>query len=226
MRTKKQPPMVTKQCKVCSSDFQVSQYRVKYKHTCSKECRVKASAIGHSTGVTMVARDCPVCGVGFSVKKGQERNVQYCSASCGHKARAAMLTTKVTNTCTICLREFLCLRCKRGQKTCSIACGAESQRRTWATGVGLGDPRVTAAVAVRRANKKGAVPGWFNKAEAAAIYNEADRLRREHGSVVHVDHIVPLTSELVCGLHWAGNLRIMSGADNQAKGNRIWPDMP
>jgi hypothetical protein len=41
----------------------------------------------------------------------------------------------------------------------------------------------------------------------------------------HVDHIVPLTSDLVCGLHCEANLQIAVGKDNIAKNNRWWPDM-
>jgi len=36
----------------------------------------------------------------------------------------------------------------------------------------------------------------------------------------HVDHIVPLVSQLVCGL------QILDAKANIEKGNRSWPDMP
>lgn len=41
-----------------------------------------------------------------------------------------------------------------------------------------------------------------------------------------VDHIVPLTSDLGCGLHWEGNLQVIPAAANLAKKNFWWPDMP
>jgi hypothetical protein len=41
-----------------------------------------------------------------------------------------------------------------------------------------------------------------------------------------VDHIIPLKSDFVCGLHCHTNLRVITAEENKAKNNRYWPDMP
>lgn len=42
---------------------------------------------------------------------------------------------------------------------------------------------------------------------------------------MHVDHIVPLQSNWVCGLHCEANLRVIPGAENESKRNFWWPQM-
>ena len=85
---------------------------------------------------------------------------------------------------------------------------------------------INAKNAYRKAAKKMATPQWANLTAIVALYREAHRQTRETGIQHHVDHIVPLSNGLVCGLHVEHNLRVIPGADNIAKSNRTWPDMP
>jgi len=78
----------------------------------------------------------------------------------------------------------------------------------------------------RRAAQKAATPSWVRRVEIISVYQEAERLSRDTGITHQVDHIVPLISDRVCGLHVPWNLRVITGTENQAKGNRSWPDMP
>jgi hypothetical protein len=71
----------------------------------------------------------------------------------------------------------------------------------------------------RKAAKLQATPVWADEEKIRAVYKEAARLGHD------VDHIVPLRSPLVCGLHVQDNLRPLPAADNRAKRNRWWPDM-
>ena len=70
-----------------------------------------------------------------------------------------------------------------------------------------------------------ASPPWIDYDRINAIYRECAR-RRANGENVEVDHIVPLNSRLVCGLHWHGNLQIITADENRVKSNYVWPDMP
>jgi len=40
-----------------------------------------------------------------------------------------------------------------------------------------------------------------------------------------VDHIYPLQSKWMCGLHCEANLQILTESQNASKGNRWWPGM-
>lgn len=77
-----------------------------------------------------------------------------------------------------------------------------------------------------RAALRLAVPIWFDKELATAIYIEADQLTTLTGIPHHVDHIVPIRSQLVCGLHWHANLQAIPKLENLKKSNVTWPDMP
>lgn len=82
------------------------------------------------------------------------------------------------------------------------------------------------ARSLRRAAEKRATPSWANKKTMLAVYKEAVRLTALTGIQHHVDHIVPLQSPWVCGLHCEANLQILPYYENQSKSNRRWPDMP
>jgi hypothetical protein len=80
--------------------------------------------------------------------------------------------------------------------------------------------------AKRKAAKKQAIPIWVDMQEVRKVYVRARNAEQASGQRMHVDHIVPLQSPLVCGLHWHGNLQVLPGSQNEAKKNYWWPDMP
>lgn len=82
----------------------------------------------------------------------------------------------------------------------------------------------TALERKRQAQKIQATPSWLtpeHHAEILAIYKEAARLTKETGIPHHVDHIVPLRSKVVCGLHVPWNLQILTATENLRKGNKV-----
>ena len=83
--------------------------------------------------------------------------------------------------------------------------------------------------AERYARKTKSTPHWANKFFIEEIYDLAlrrSKLKSGGHSKWHVDHIVPLKSDLVCGLHVHNNLQVIPSVHNLSKGNRHWPDMP
>jgi hypothetical protein len=87
-------------------------------------------------------------------------------------------------------------------------------------------PRMNAYWAAREALKRKATPQWADMAKIAEFYVTSDALSMHTGTWYNVDHIVPLQSPIVCGLHNQFNLQVLSRLENYRKGNRYWPDMP
>ncbi len=86
------------------------------------------------------------------------------------------------------------------------------------------NPHIINAInAKRKATKLQATPSWANKEHIDSVYLLAS-INRKAGYDVQVDHIVPLRSDMVCGLHCESNLQLLLGSDNLFKGNRHWPD--
>lgn len=76
--------------------------------------------------------------------------------------------------------------------------------------------------ALKRVRKKRqAIPKWYNlhRLEVKDLYNTAKELTEMTGILFHVDHIIPLSNDLVCGLHCYDNLQILPYYENCAKGN-------
>jgi 5-methylcytosine-specific restriction endonuclease McrA len=53
------------------------------------------------------------------------------------------------------------------------------------------------------------------------MYLEAQRLTKLTGERYVVDHIIPLRSDIVCGLHVPWNLRVMTQEENLKKSNKL-----
>ncbi len=75
----------------------------------------------------------------------------------------------------------------------------------------------------RRAAKLNATVSWSNKQNIINIYKESVRLTKETDILHVVDHIDPLQSKLVCGLHIETNLQILTVSENASKSNKFIP---
>ena len=66
----------------------------------------------------------------------------------------------------------------------------------------------------RRGVEKSATPAWADMDAISRIYEA-----RPVG--YHVDHIIPLQGDTVCGLHVDYNLQYLTPKENMAKGNKL-----
>ena len=73
---------------------------------------------------------------------------------------------------------------------------------------------------------KKATPIWSEREAIETVYRMAAKLSALYGVRFHVDHIVPIKSDVVCGLHVHANLQVLEASENSRKSNRHWPDMP
>lgn len=69
-----------------------------------------------------------------------------------------------------------------------------------------------------------ATPYWVDMREVRKVYEKAKELTDSTGKKHVVDHDIPLQHPLVCGLHVAKNLQVLTEKQNEAKGNRWMPD--
>lgn len=77
------------------------------------------------------------------------------------------------------------------------------------------------AITARRfAAKLQATPAWADRLAIRAMYEAAAAATELFGVPVQVDHIVPLQSPTIRGLHVEYNLQLLTRRANQSKGNK------
>jgi len=81
-----------------------------------------------------------------------------------------------------------------------------------------------ALVSVRKRRHRNATPAWITKEQKLAmrqLYLQAQQMTQITGERYVVDHIIPLISDEVCGLHVPWNLRVITQEENLKKSNKI-----
>lgn len=147
----------------------------------------------------------------FTGKPCQNGHVYYRKVSCG--------------SCVICKKEYNKTdeararnreTAKRYRKNNPEAEKAKSKK--WRTS----NKASVAAKAQRyRCVKMKSTPAWANHDKILVKYLERETMSRVSGVKHHVDHLIPLQGENVCGLHIAANLRVIPARDNAAKSNKL-----
>jgi hypothetical protein len=72
-----------------------------------------------------------------------------------------------------------------------------------------------------QAAKRCASPGWADRSAIVWFYKRARELTAITGIPHEVDHIIPLVSDLVCGLHCEFNLQVLPLWQNRSKANKV-----
>jgi hypothetical protein len=220
--------MPIKNCEVCGTEFKA---RLTVYRTCGVACRNRLISAEKEERHT-TTKPCQVCGKEFS-NTGKQKHRKTCSFACGHVLTAKARENQVQRTCLTCGCEFSA-EGSREAKYCSTKCMYARNGTTYVQAVSKSGkpyvriPRAAEAArnTARRALQLQATPQWATSAGILKFYEEAQSLTATTGLVHHVDHKVPLNSRRVCGLHCEANLCVILGAENQAKSNRHWPDMP
>jgi hypothetical protein len=76
----------------------------------------------------------------------------------------------------------------------------------------------------RRATKLNATPAWLTEEHnfmLSCIYEYRKEITEATGVERHVDHIVPLINDRVCGLHVPWNLQVITAKENLSKSNKF-----
>lgn len=102
-------------------------------------------------------------------------------------------------------------RCKKWGKE-----NPEQQRALWRKYYQTehGRKRHAFQQAKRRAKQLNATPKWADMAEIKKIYENCP-------PGYHVDHIIPLNHQLLCGLHVPWNLQYLPAVENIRKNNKV-----
>jgi hypothetical protein len=69
-------------------------------------------------------------------------------------------------------------------------------------------------------------PEWCADHPGFRVVYAESKQRRAEGERVEVDHIIPICSDIVCGLHVPWNLQVIDALLNGRKSNLWWPDHP
>lgn len=85
----------------------------------------------------------------------------------------------------------------------------------------LNPGKINAINNARYASLKKRMPIWANPECIKNIYEKCYEISKSTGIIHHVDHIVPLQGDLVCGLHVEWNLQIITAEENLRKNNKF-----
>lgn len=160
-------------------------------------------------------KDCMKCGEGKPFSDFPTRNYK------GKKS--------YRNECKACTSEYMksyaevnssLLKVKRVEYSLKNSKQAVKRATEWKK---KNSGKVNFYTSKRRASKTKATPHWLTEAhhkDIKAMYLLAKKFEGLCGIKYHVDHIVPLKGDNVCGLHVPWNLQLLPASINISKSNK------
>lgn len=194
--------------------------------SCKAERRKPGIHAERERAADMASRGLKKCGACDETKPLSMFNARRASLDglchkCRDCSRAALASWRRNNPDGF--RDWCAQNAERRAESWRRWYGSNKSRRakSYADWAAANSHVVNAVKARRYAAKKHAAVSWANKNAISAVYAEAARLTRETGVRHEVDHVVPLQSPVVCGLHWEGNLQVLTKIENLKKRNKL-----
>lgn len=168
-----------------------------------KYCSIKCKRIRNNKAKRIfpdkVKKNCKICNVIF-IDTSWGKHKKYCSAKCRNKFKMNNPARKI----------FIKKYIKSGKRK-------QVLKKYYNTDKGK---RVrSSSVALRHARKLRAIPKWVGPKEIKQMRD----IYKKRKPGYHVDHIIPLKNDYVCGLHVPNNLKILTAKDNILKSNKFIP---
>ena len=221
----------TKICPMCKEEKPVSAFTLrntKWRTGPVSRCKACCALVSRATCKKVTSDPCRVIKRRTAAKKWREQNPERVRATAQkgrtqHREERNAAYRKWRKENPDRAREYEATKQKRWAKELRdrrMTPEAKAKRAEyWKNNPGM----KSAICAARRVRQKNAYPAWADRKAIAEIYRKAELLTERTGTEHHVDHIDPIHHRLVCGLHVAANLQILTADENRRKSNRFEP---
>jgi len=185
-----------KNCTICNTEFKDTTFNL-IKIYCSYECKLIRDNKAKRILPDSITKSCAICNTNF-VDTTSRKHKKYCSPKCRNKF-------KMNNP----VRKLFNLKYKKNGRRKEVLKKYFNSDK--------GKKIRNHNTALRHARKLRAIPKWVGKKELEQI----KLIYKSRKKGYHVDHIIPLKGDNVCGFHVPNNLRVIKAKYNMSKGNKL-----